>query len=329
MSEIKHIVIVAPSMTSILNVAGPLDVFAKANHCLSEIKPSVNTGYAIHTVSVDASTLVHTSSGVPIGCEGGLEAIDYPIDTLLIAGKGELDEPTRQKLIKWLQKHEKNMRRLGSICEGSFVLAEAGLLNGRRATTHWRTCDQLEKMYPDVKVDKESIYIKDDHMYTSAGISTGIDLSLALVEEDYGREIALMVARLLVLYLKRPGNQSQFSPVLMNQSVNYEPIKLIQDWITEHLNEVLTVEVLAEKASMSPRNFARVFRRETGVTPAKYVEALRLETARRRLEESRLTLEEISSECGIGSADNLRRIFLRLLNTSPSAYRRNFATSLV
>ena len=257
-----------------------------------------------------------------------MESIDFKIDTLLIAGKGDLDEITNKKLIDWLKHNTKSIRRICSICEATFILAEAGFLNKRKATTHWRSCDKLERLYPDIKVEKDSIYVKDGHIYTSAGISTGIDLSLALVEEDFGREIALMVARILVLYLKRPGNQSQFSNVLMHQSVDYEPIKLIQDWILNNLDKVLTVEVLAQKALMSPRNFARVFLRETGVTPAKYVEKLRLETARRRLEESKLTLEQISNECGIGGTDNLRRIFIRHLRTTPSDYRRNFTTAL-
>lgn len=328
MPKTKHIVIVAPHMTSILDVAGPLDVFTKAMYCLNEIKTSSNDLYKTHIVSVDTNTVVQTSSGLPIVCEGALESVNYEIDTLLIAGKGNLNEITQNKLIKWLKHNDTNVRRIGSICEGTFLLAEAGLLNKKRATTHWRSCDKLHQLYPDVIVESDPIYIKDGHIYTSAGISTGIDLSLALVEEDFGREIALMVARILVLYLKRTGNQSQFSSILMHQSVEYEPIKLIQDWIINNLDKVLTVEVLAEKASMSPRNFARVFLRETGITPAKYVEKLRLETARRRLEETHLTLEEISNECGIGSADNLRRVFIRHLRTTPSDYRRSFTTAL-
>jgi len=154
-----------------------------------------------------------------------------------------------------------------------------------------------------------------------------MDLSLALVEEDYGRDIALAVARQLVLFLKRPGNQSQFSIMLTHQKVDYEPIRDIQDWVIEHLDEDLTVEILAGRASMSPRNFARVFLRESGITPAKYIEKLRLETARRRLEETKLTLDEISNECGVGNADALRRLFLRHMKTTPSDYRRSFATA--
>jgi len=153
-------------------------------------------------------------------------------------------------------------------------------------------------------------------------------MSLAMVEEDFGRDVAIMVARILVLYLKRPGNQSQYSNILKQQRVDHEPIKTIQDWILAHLSENITVEILAEKALMSPRNFARVFLKETGITPAKYIEKLRLETARRRLEETSLTLDEISNECGINNADGLRRLFLRHIKTTPSDYRKNFATAL-
>ncbi|HEX3007120.1 MAG TPA: helix-turn-helix domain-containing protein, partial [Bacteroidales bacterium] len=164
--------------------------------------------------------------------------------------------------------------------------------------------------------------------HLSAGISTGMDLALAMVEEDYGRDAALFIARQLVLYLKRPGNQSQFSAALLHQKVDHQPIAEVMNWVIEHLDEPLSVEILAEKAAMSPRNFARVFLRETGTTPAKYIEKLRLETARRRLEETQLTLEEISQECGIGNADTLRRLFLRQMKTTPSDYRRSFSTSL-
>jgi transcriptional regulator GlxA family with amidase domain len=230
--------------------------------------------------------------------------------------------------LRWLQEHASTIRRLGSVCTGAFILAEAGILNGRKATTHWMACEKLARLYPGISVEADPIFIKDGNIYTSAGISTGMDLALAMVEEDYGREIALRVARHLVLYLKRPGNQSQFSMVLSLQKVDYQPIQELQDWMIEHLDEELTVEIMAERASMSPRNFARVFLRETGITPAKFIEKLRFETARRRLEETNLTLEEISRECGLSGADIMRRLFLRHLKTTPSDYRRNFQTAL-
>jgi transcriptional regulator GlxA family with amidase domain len=326
MDAVKHIVIVVPPMTSILDVAGPLEVFAKTIEYIRDSVPAVTHSYITHVLSIDNNTIVNTSSGLPLVCEGSIESVNYPIDTVIFAGKGHPEAFIFEILTPWLNKNAKNIRRIASICAGALVLAEAGLLNGRRATTHWRQCDAMARCYPEIKVEKDPIYVKDGNVYTSAGISTGMDLTLAFVEEDFGREIAVNVARILVLYLKRPGNQSQFSNILMHQKVDYEPIQEVQEWALGHLDDDLTVEKLAEKASMSPRNFARVFLRETGITPAKYIEKVRLETARRRLEETHLTIDEISNECGVGNADGLRRLFLRHLKTTPSDYRKSFTS---
>jgi len=328
MEKTKHIVIIAPPMTSILDVAGPLEVFAKTVDYIQNYIPVIKESYTTHILSVDSSTIVNTSSGLPIVCEGGIESINYEVDTVLVAGKGSSENKVLQNVLDWLKANAPNIRRIGSVCAGAFILAEAGLLDGRRATSHWQVCEKLARLYPAIKVEKDPIYVKDGNIYTSAGISTGIDLSLAMVEEDFGRDVAVMVARVLVLYLKRPGNQSQFSNILMHQTVDYEPIQVVQDWVVDHLAEELTIEILAEKASMSPRNFARVFLREIGITPAKYIEKVRLEAARRRLEETRLTIDEISNECGIGNADGLRRLFLRHMRTTPSDYRKSFTTAL-
>ena len=328
MEKTKHIVIIAPPMTSILDVAGPLEVFAKTIDYIQNYIPIIKESYTTHILSVDSSTIVNTSSGLPIVCEGGIESINYEVDTVLVAGKGSSENKVLQNVLDWLKANAPNIRRIGSVCAGAFILAEAGLLDGRRATSHWQVCEKLARLYPAIKVEKDPIYVKDGNIYTSAGISTGIDLSLAMVEEDFGRDVAVMVARVLVLYLKRPGNQSQFSNILMHQTVDYEPIQVVQDWVVDHLAEELTIEILAEKASMSPRNFARVFLREIGITPAKYIEKVRLEAARRRLEETRLTIDEISNECGIGNADGLRRLFLRHMRTTPSDYRKSFTTAL-
>lgn len=327
MSDSKHIVILVPANVSILDVAGPLDVFTKARDYIRENYSTIKESYVTHVLSFDSAIQVTTSAGLPIICEGGIETINYTVDTVLVAGNITLGN-VPQILLDWLNEHVDKIHRMGSICAGAFVLAKAGILNGRRATTHWMVCDKLARLYPEINVESDPIFVKDGNVYTSAGISTGMDLSLALVEEDFGRDIAVGTARRLVLYLKRPGNQSQFSNILNYQTVDYEPIKEIQDWIIDHLNENLTVELLADRSMMSPRNFARVFLRETGITPAKYIEKLRLETARRRLEETRLTLDEISDECGVGNADGLRRLFIRHMKTTPSDYRKNFATAL-
>lgn len=329
MEHTKHIVIIVPPLTSILDVTGPLEVFAKANDYIMENSHSLEKSYTIHVLSIDDILIVNTSSGLPIFCEGSLSSINYEIDTIIIAGKGDAENEIIEYLANWLKSKANKIRRIVSICAGVFVLAKAGLLDGKRATSHWKTCEKLAKLYPTISVKKDPIFVKDGNIYTSAGISTGIDLSLALVEEDFGRNIAVMVARILVLYLKRPGNQSQFSAILTHQTTDYQPIKDIQEWIINHLSENFTVEQLAEKALMSPRNFARVFLHEIGITPAKYIEKIRIETARRRLEETQLTIDEISDECGFGNADRLRRSFLRSLNTTPSDYRRKFTTVLI
>lgn len=323
MDKLKHIVILTPDNASILDVAGPLEVFSKTADYIKNYIPAIKESYKTHVLSIQGKKIVTTSSGLPIVSEGGIKSIDYEIDTILVAGN--TDAP--KEFLNWLNQHSKITRRVGSICAGAFVLASAGILDGKSATTHWRVCDRLAKNYPKIKVQSDPIFVKDGNIYTSAGISTGMDLSLAMVEEDFGRDIALAVARQLVLYLKRPGNQSQFSHMLTHQTVDHKPVRDVQDWVIEHLDEDLTVEILAERASMSPRNFARVFLRETGITPAKYIEKLRLEVARRRLEETRLTLDEISAECGVGNADSLRRLFLRHMKTTPTDYRRSFTTA--
>jgi len=210
------------------------------------------------------------------------------------------------------------------VCTGAFLLAEAGLLDGRRATTHWAYCAELAKRYPQVKVDPDPIFVRDGRIYSSAGVTAGMDLALGLVEEDLGRSLALDVARQLVLFLKRPGGQSQFSAQLEAQSAEREPLRDLQAWISNHPEAPLGVESLARRVAMSPRHFARVFLREVGTTPAKFILRIRVEAARRRLEESRDDVERVAQTCGFGSAEVMRRAFLRTVRVSPSAYRSRF-----
>jgi transcriptional regulator GlxA family with amidase domain len=207
------------------------------------------------------------------------------------------------------------------------LLAAAGLLEDRSATTHWQWCEELRRRHPDIRVEPDRIFIRDGNVYTSAGITAGMDMALALVEEDHGSEVALQIARELVLFLRRPGGQSQFSTVLSQQAVSNKPIRDLQAWMAGHLHEAITVEMMAERASMSPRNFARVFVRETGMTPARFVERLRVDAARRRLEESGDGLDKIAEDCGFGSVDSLRRAFMRVLGTRPKRYRDMFQTN--
>ena len=212
------------------------------------------------------------------------------------------------------------------MCSGAFLLAEAGLLDGRRATTHWSRCDELARRYPGVTVEPDPIFIRDGHVFTSAGVTAGMDLALALVADDLGRDAALTVARHLVLFLQRPGNQSQFSVQLASQLADRDEIRSLQQWIADHPDADCSVEALAVRASMSPRHLARVFADGVGTTPARYVEQVRLEAARRRLEESGDSIEQVATGCGFGTTETMRRVFVRHLGVPPAAYRSRFRT---
>jgi transcriptional regulator GlxA family with amidase domain len=220
-------------------------------------------------------------------------------------------------------------RRVCSVCTGAFLLAQAGVLEGRRATTHWERCAELEHDHPAIEVDPDAIFVRDGNVYTSAGVTAGIDLALALVEEDLGAAAALAVARTLVLFVRRPGDQAQFSSALAGQMAEHSGIRELQGWIADHLDEDLSVETLAARVHMSPRNFARVFARSVGVTPAAFVQASRLERARVFLETTDLRLDELASRCGFGTVDALRRTFARRLHVSPSEYRARFSAPTV
>jgi transcriptional regulator GlxA family with amidase domain len=212
-------------------------------------------------------------------------------------------------------------RRFGSVCTGALVLAEAGLLDGHRATTHWNWCEELARDYPRVTVDPTPIFVRDGNCYTSAGVTAGIDLALAFVEEDLGRSAALRVAQMMVVFLHRPGGQSQFSATLMAQTSERRPLGDVLAWLPDNIRRKLSVENLAGRAAMSPRNFARMFQQEVGKTPARYIEDLRLEAARRQIESTAMTLKEIAPSCGFTSAEILRRAFVRRLGITPHQYR--------
>jgi transcriptional regulator GlxA family with amidase domain len=256
---------------------------------------------------------------------GSLERCRGPIDTLVVAGgQGVREAAHDERLISWLRLAARRSRRVASVCTGAFLLARAGLLDGRRATTHWDACGALARRYPAIDVDPDPIFVRDGHVYTSAGVTAGIDLALALVEEDLGPRASLTVARDLVLFVRRPGGQAQFSTGLAGQAADRPGIRELQEWIADRLHDDLSVPVLAERCFMSPRNFARVFAREVGTTPALYVESLRLERARMLLETTELQLDEISRRCGLRSVETLRRVFARRLGASPGDYRARF-----
>lgn len=310
---------------TLLDLTGPYEVFAQANACLAER----GEGYDLKSVSAQPGRLVRTASGLSVCCDHDIGDFRGKFDTLFVTGVPNTVEPRLSgPAVAWIREQSENVTRLCSVCTGTFFLAQAGMLEGRRVTTHWEVCDKLAREYPGLRVDPVPIFIKDGPVYTSAGISAGMDLALALVEEDFGHAVALETARQLVLYLKRPGSQAQFSQALSHQQTDNRPVQRACDWAREHLADDLRVDALAARAGMSPRNFARVFVHETGVTPARYIDRLRVETACRRLAETRLSLKQIARECGLGSPDNMRRVFAKYLGTTPADYRLNFASAL-
>lgn len=319
---LRRVVILTFDGGQSLDVVGPLEVFAA---------PERARGAARYSVEVVAPVAgpIRTMSGLELVATGALADVRGPVDTFIVAG-GDRDGITQvvtdPEVLRHVVRVASRARRVASVCSGAFVLAAAGLLDGRRATTHWSACDELDARYPAVTVERDPIFVRDGAVSTSAGVTAGIDLALAFVEEDLGHATAMAVARQLVVFLKRPGGQAQFSVTLATQGGDRDDVVEVQAWIADHLDEDLSVQVLARRAAMSPRHFARVFRAETGTTPARYVERLRIEAARRRLEESDAGVELIARDCGFGSAETLRRSFLRALHVAPTDYRRRFRT---
>ena len=318
----RRIAMLAYPDAQILDITGPLEAFAYAGRIL-EANGRPDAGYRIELLAREAGPLA-TSSGLELVARP-LAKARGPFDTLLVAGGRGTPEALRDAaLLRWIRRQAPRARRIGSVCSGAFLLAQAGLLDGRRATTHWANCEQLARHYPKVRVEADRIYVRDGRVYSSAGVTAGIDLALALIEEDHGRELALSIARSLVVFLKRPGGQSQFSAQLAHQLADREPLRDLQTWIQENPEADLSVEALAKRVGMSPRNFARVFTREVGATPARFVERVRVEAARRRLEESRGGVEAVADACGFGSPETMRRAFLRNVRVTPLEYRNRF-----
>jgi transcriptional regulator GlxA family with amidase domain len=253
-----------------------------------------------------------------------MAALVFPVDTLLLSGGGGPDAGTEPMILDWLRHAAPQARRFGSICTGAFALGAAGLLDGKRVATHWAFGQELARRNPKAMVELDPIFIRDGNLYSTAGISAGIDLALGLLEEDHGRDFALVVARYLVLFLKRSGGQSQFSTVLEAQTSSIPAIERVQCWCLDNLAGDLRVSTLAKRAAMSERSFIRAFREDTGRTPAKFVSVLRLQTARRLLEETSLPLKAIAQRSGLGSVSATRRVFLRELGVSPLDYRDKF-----
>jgi transcriptional regulator GlxA family with amidase domain len=321
----RTIVFLAAPSTQILDVAGPFQIFVRAAELFVQESPARKAPYHVVLASTTRSRSVATNCGLMLTGSETFRTLRGPIDTLLVAGGSGVETASRdEELLLWLQKTAQRVRRIGSVCTGAFLLASAGLLDGKRATTHWKWAAELGNKFKHITVDPDPIYIRDGNTYTTAGVTAGMDLALALVEEDLGAPMALKVAREMVLYFRRAGGQSQFSTALSLQASDRKQIAEIRSWTHDNLGQDLPVEKLAARAGMSPRNFARVFLKDTGTTPARFVEHLRVEAARRRLEESRDKLEKVANDCGFGSIQSLRRSFLRVLHVPPNDYRHRF-----
>ncbi len=316
---------VAAPGVEILDLVGPLQVFARASEMHARANPASPPIYSVEVVTISSRRSITSNCGLRITAHRNFREVRGKIDTLLVAGGDAVEQnETSSEAVRWLKKIFPRTRRVGSVCTGAMLLARAGLLDGRRATTHWNWCQTLIKRAPRAQVDADPIFVRDENVYTSAGVTAGMDLALALVEEDYGSRLALQVARNLVLYLRRPGGQSQFSAALSLQLTDRKPLRELEAWVLDNLQKPITVPLLAERVAMSPRNFARVFTKEMKTTPAKFVERLRIEAARRRLEESQNSMETIAAECGFGSINSMRTVFQRTLKIAPGQYRRHF-----
>jgi transcriptional regulator GlxA family with amidase domain len=321
-NPVRVIDVLAYPAVQLLDVTGPVQVFASANDLIAAAGGA--RPYAFRVVAQGGEG-VTASAGVALAA-GPLTKKDEPLDTLLVAGgegvEAAIENPV---LVEWVRQRAGQARRVASVCTGAFMLAAAGLLDGRRAATHWKYCAKLAQRFPAVKVESDPIFVCDGAVWTSAGVTAGIDLALALVEEDLGRAMALAVARYLVVFLKRPGNQAQFSAALALQAAD-DKFGALNSWINDHLTGDLSLSVLADQAGMSERSFSRHYAEATGQTPARAIERLRVEAARRLLSESRLPVKRIAQRCGFGSEETMRRSFHRLIAITPQDYRARFGS---
>jgi transcriptional regulator GlxA family with amidase domain len=318
-SPLRVLIVAVPPMRT-LDVFGPAEVFGDANWLRGG-----DPAYKVNIISACADRVVANHLGTPVHTDRTYREYSGPIDTLLVAGcMGPRELHYEPGFLEWLRFQSTGARRFGSICTGAFVLAKAGLLDGRRATTHWNWATELARDYPQVAVDPNPIYIRDGSCYTSAGVTAGIDLCLALVEQDLGRPLALRIAQMMVVFLRRPGGQSQFSATLEAQIGENHQLGDLLAWLPDHLRQDLSVGSLARRLAMSPRNFARSFKQEIGKTPGEHIEDLRLEAARRQLESTSRSADEVAAACGLDSAEALRRLFRRRLKVTPGQYRTSF-----
>jgi transcriptional regulator GlxA family with amidase domain len=312
-----EVLVVVYDGVQLLDVAGPLEAFDGATRAMPG-------SYRVRLASLGGRDVV-TSSGVRLGVATDLVRVEGGLDTLLVAGGwGYADAVGDRELVDQVRRLSAGARRTVSVCTGAFVLAEAGMLAGRRATTHWAYCTELAETYPAVTVEPDAIFVRDAGVGTAAGVTAGLDLALALIEEDHGAELARRVARWLVVFLQRPGGQSQFSIWSQARPPGDEMLRRLLGEISADPGADHSVAALAERLSVSPRHVSRVFARQVGMTPGRYVERARVEAARVLLETGRDGVESIARRCGFGTAESMRRAFIREIGVPPSAYRDRF-----
>jgi transcriptional regulator GlxA family with amidase domain len=321
-----RVAFVAYDGVSLLDLSGPLEALRVASTHPNHLGAALLYTCSVHSVLGDR---VLTADGVPIVTEPVSALEGQAIDTLIVPGACSIDDVRRDRaLINWIRRRAPGCRRVCSVCVGTFLLAEAGLLNGRRVVTHWQHCELLAASYPNITVEPDAIYVRDGGIWSSAGVTTGIDLALALIEQDCGRSVAMHVARVLVVYLRRTGGQSQYSALLAAQAESTsDAFGELERWIAEHLTADLRIERLAERAGMSPRNFARRYRETRKRSPARTVESIRVDAARRALEETDDRIEDIARRCGFHSEEHLRAAFARHVGIAPREYRDRFAVA--
>jgi transcriptional regulator GlxA family with amidase domain len=326
LSKSRRIIFTVYKGVSLLDLAGPLEAFRIAD----AFSPSRSRRAPYEcTVVSSRGGRVMTADGVELNTKPVRTVSKNPIDTLVVPGGFFVDDVTRDRtLVQWIAKTAPGCRRVCSVCVGSFLLAEAGILDGRRAATHWKHAPLLASRYPAVTVEPDAIFVRDGRVWSSAGVTSGIDLALALIEQDAGRKVAMDAARMLVVYLKRAGGQSQYSALLAAQAQSdSDMFSELEQWIAEDLKSDLRIEALAERVHMSPRNFARLYAKTRGRTPAKAVEALRIDAARRRLEETTDRIATIAEDCGFSDEEQMRSAFVRVLGVPPREYRKHFAST--
>lgn len=308
-----------------LDIAGPAQVFTAANELA--IERNAPLPYAVDVVA-PAGTLVRSTSGLAFATSP-LPRRGAPLHTLIVAGgKGVTRAAEDESLREWVKQRARKAERVASVCTGAFMLAASGLLDGRHAVTHWRHCERLARQYPLVSVDRDPIFVQDGHIWTSAGVTAGIDLALELVKADLGNAIALDVARSLVVFLKRPGGQAQFSAALSLQAGD-DRFASLHDWLADHLDEDLSLARLAQQAGMSERTFLRRYREATGETPSRAVERVRVEAARQMLIETKLPVKRVAAKCGFGTEETMRRSFLKAQGVGPQAFRERFGHAAI